>query len=143
MLMKPETGVITNTQEDRIVSTLATGGTEYNSILHISMHSGTHNFCHQVETARLEISEDQFKYIHQSSKEQGLPRGCSHKSKHDPRCSRCTVSSKVRRGMLWIFKELVRHHLEYEFKSRRHQNSGKKPVQMPRVQSAHLTRKKC
>lgn len=62
MLMKPEMQVITNTQKNR---THYAGGTEYNSILHISVHSGTNNFCHEVETAWLEILEDKFKYISQ------------------------------------------------------------------------------
>ena len=35
MLMKPEMEVITNTQENQILYTLTTGGTEYNLILHI------------------------------------------------------------------------------------------------------------
>lgn len=100
ILMKPEMEVITTTQEDRILYTLTTGETEYNLILHVSTHSGTNNFCHEVETAWLEILEAKFKYTSQSQNDQGPVRGCSHKSKRDPRCSRCTISSKVRRGVL-------------------------------------------
>lgn len=100
MLMKSKMEAMTNTQENWILYTLTTGGTEDNLTLLISMHSGINNFCHEVETAWLEILEDKFKYIRQSQKDLGPPRGCSPNSKHDPRYSRGTISSTVRRGIL-------------------------------------------
>lgn len=44
--MKPEMEFITNTpkKEKPKLYTLTAGGTEYNFILHISMHSGTNDF---------------------------------------------------------------------------------------------------
>lgn len=43
--------VITNTQENWILHTLATGAREYNLLLPISVHPGTENVCHEGNTA--------------------------------------------------------------------------------------------
>lgn len=43
--------VITDTQENWILHMLATAAGEHNLLLPISVHSGTENVCHEVNTA--------------------------------------------------------------------------------------------
>lgn len=94
-------GIITNTQESWRLHSLATAAREYHLLLPIPVHSGTENVCQEANTAQLGILEDKFKCFHQCQESWGH-------TDHGAIKRQGTAPSKVRTGILLIFKELLR-----------------------------------